>query len=128
MAVVARFFVRDYSRHAWNPESLDVVLAPVTRGAENKAWATATPSGEFRMTIQNEAAAKFFLDRLGKELAITIEDRPDVCVLCSEEVTGAGPDVGVEVNSGHLDRRIPNIQVGDVAHNRCIAAAWQNSN
>ena len=74
--VQARFYVRDITRHAYNPAQVEVVLAAVSRGSENKTWATATPSGTLTMHVSNPSAADWFNERLGKDVAITFEDRP----------------------------------------------------
>jgi hypothetical protein len=44
--------------------STKVNMNVVTRGAENKTWASATPSGQLSMNIRTEAAGHF---QLGKE-------------------------------------------------------------
>jgi len=76
MSVQARFYVRDITRHAYNPAQVEVVLSAVSRGTENKTWASATPVGELKMSINNPAAAQWFADRLGQDVAMTFEDRP----------------------------------------------------
>jgi len=86
MAVRAKFFVATLTKHAsglphgrtpdgWSPPIPvgEVVMRPVTRGEENAQWASATPSGEFRMTIRGEALP-WFEERLGGEVSILIED------------------------------------------------------
>ena len=42
----------------------------------NKEWASATPAGEFKMTVKSDAV-HWFIDRVGKEVRITIDDRPE---------------------------------------------------
>jgi hypothetical protein len=94
MGVQARFYIRDVrlfgyasrSSHG-SPQRADgvtyaepapageVTMSPVTRGEANSVWASATPSGEIKMTIKSEAM-QWFLDRNGQEIAITFEDRP----------------------------------------------------
>lgn len=84
--VTARFYIREVTRLAgqtmdgWAKPAPRIVvkMSPVSgaRGEGNKAWASATPSGEFSMTIGNEQAAQFFDDHLGEDVAITIELRP----------------------------------------------------
>jgi hypothetical protein len=124
MAVAARFYVAEVTRRAWNAGALSVIMQPVTRGAENKSWAAATPTGKIELTIQNEAAATWFDDRLAKEVAITFEDRPELCVLCNEEVDGYGGNVGQEV-SEYTVKELPQLKVGDVAHARCVGDALE---
>lgn len=74
-AVTARFFVDQITRRAYNPEHAEVVLKPAYRGTENKAWATATPSGEIKLQVNNPAAVEAFdgFFRDGADLHITIE-------------------------------------------------------
>jgi hypothetical protein len=82
MAVQARFYIAEVHQYAsmggWAAPAPagKVVMRPVTRGEANKDWASSTPSGEFTMTVHG-TAFPWFQDRLGKELAITFEDRPD---------------------------------------------------
>lgn len=78
MAVVARMYVAQTTRFAYNPGNLNVKLQAVSRGEENKTWATATPSGSVEMNIANPKAAEWFAARLGKDIAITFEDAPEV--------------------------------------------------
>lgn len=77
MSVIARFYVATTQKFAFNPDQLVVTLHPVTRGEENKSWATATPAGQVQMTIQNPGAAKFFEQRLGKDVVLRFEDGED---------------------------------------------------
>ncbi|UQS95154.1 hypothetical protein Pam4_11 [Pseudanabaena phage Pam4] len=80
----ARFYVATLTLHATgtsrpgyaDPAPIaEVVLRPVTRGEANTMWASSTPAGEFRMTIRG-TAVPWFQDRLGQEVAITLDDRP----------------------------------------------------
>lgn len=89
--VTARFYVREVTRFAMSvSQSLSagwaapapqvkVSLSPVngSKGEENKAWASATPSGNIELTIGNPEAAAWFNDMLGKDVAITFEARED---------------------------------------------------
>jgi hypothetical protein len=78
MAMVeARFYVSGYERAAWDPAATTVKLQAVSRGEHNRDWASATPNGSVQMTIRNEGAAGFFVDRLGKEIAITFTEAPE---------------------------------------------------
>ena len=88
MTVQARFFVAEINQYAHltqagyaPPAPMGVVkMRPVSRGEANAQWASATPSGEFTMTVRGEAFP-WFQERLGQELKITIEDRdPDESV------------------------------------------------
>jgi hypothetical protein len=70
-AVTARFYVSGYERNAYDPSVTQVKMQAVSRGEHNKNWAAATPSGQIQMTIRNESAAAWFVDRLGKEVSVT---------------------------------------------------------
>ena len=87
MSVQARFFVQKISSFAaTGGDQGTVELGAVARGPENRSWSAATPSGAMTMTITNPDAFVWFRDRLGKEVAITIEERPAICDVCHEEV------------------------------------------
>jgi hypothetical protein len=83
MAVRARFYVATITQHATaaragyaEPLPLgEVTLRPATRGEHNREWASATPSGEFKMTV-NGPAYPWFAERLGREVSITLDDVP----------------------------------------------------
>ena len=79
--IQARFYVRELTSFAYNPEALTVRLAPVTgsygKDGINGQWNTATPAGDISLTINNPDAAAWFRERLGKDLAITFDDRPE---------------------------------------------------
>lgn len=82
MAVQARLYVAETTEYASqyregfaNPSPRGVVkMRQVTRGEANKEWASATPQAEFTMTVNGDGF-EWFRSRLGKELAITIDDR-----------------------------------------------------
>lgn len=92
--VQARFYVAEIHKF---PSSMNgyadpvpngrVVMRPVTRGSENKAWASATPAALFEMPVSGNALP-WFEERLGKDVAITFEDRPQLCVVCKGELWG----------------------------------------
>lgn len=82
MSVQARFYVAEVTRYAYNSDQSKVTLRAVARGEENKSWAAATPSGEITLTIGNANAAKWFADRLGRDVAMTFEDRTELCADC----------------------------------------------
>lgn len=69
-AVEARFYISGYQRTAYDPSVTTVKLQAVSRGEHNKTWAAATPSGHIEMTIRNEGAAAWFVNRLGKEVSV----------------------------------------------------------
>ncbi len=83
MAVSARFFVQSVTKQANGggyapPAPMGrVTMHPALRGEENKSWASATPSGSFEMTINGDALT-WFESRLGKDIAITLDDTPEV--------------------------------------------------
>ena len=72
-AVTARFYVSEVIHRAYAPDQAQIKLQASTRGEENKAWATATPSGSIEMSINNPDAAAFFTSRLGQDVALTFE-------------------------------------------------------
>ena len=77
MSVKAKFFVQgaEHSTGA-DPENMQgsVKLQAVCRGASNAQWASATPSGQLTMYITNPPAFRYFHDRIGKEVSLTIDD------------------------------------------------------
>jgi hypothetical protein len=82
MAVEARFYVSTITEHA--PRAMTNYAAPVPVGevtmraatkAGNEKWASATPSGEFKMTVRGDALP-WFKDRLGQDVRILIDDAP----------------------------------------------------
>lgn len=74
MAVQARFYVSEMKRQAYNPDAVTITMTAVSRGEHNKIWASATPSGQITMTINAQGAAAYFVDRLGKEIAVSFEE------------------------------------------------------
>lgn len=71
MSVVARFYVSEVLVTAHAPQgAAQVKLQAVSRGDQNKQWASATPSGEIKMTINNEPAATYFRENLGKDVEV----------------------------------------------------------
>jgi hypothetical protein len=76
MSVVARFYVSEVTRRAAG-NTWAVGLQAVSRGEHNKSWAHYTPAGSMTLNIHPESAAgQWFNDRLGKEVAITIDEAP----------------------------------------------------
>lgn len=88
--VHARFFIQTVTRHASVPDGVQVVLVASGRGAENKDWAKWTPMGKIEMQVNDPGGAQWFLDRLGKDVALTFTERPMVCPTCKIEVAMAG--------------------------------------
>jgi len=80
--VTARFYVQQVTKQAVggysDPAPWGVVtLCPANRGEENKAWASATPSGRIEMTVKSGPAWQWFFDRVGGgDIAITFDDAP----------------------------------------------------
>ena len=68
--VRGKFFIQTVSAYAAG--NGEVIMKPATRGAENADWAAATPSGEYKMTINNPTAFDFFRDNLSQEVYIDI--------------------------------------------------------
>jgi hypothetical protein len=83
MAVAAQFYVSTITEHA--PRAMGGYAEPVPVGEVtmraatkkgNEKWASATPSGEFKMTVRGDALP-WFKDRLGQDVRILIDDVPD---------------------------------------------------
>lgn len=75
MSVKAKFYVQSAEHNTGaDPENMQgsVKLAPVCRGAVNAQWSSATPSGSMQMYITNPPAFRWFHDRIGKEVSISI--------------------------------------------------------
>lgn len=89
MSITARFWVQKVSLYpgfarntpeagyASPPPRGEVLLGVVSgnRAPENAAWASATPAGTISLTVGNPDAVAWFTDRLGKDVAVTIDDR-----------------------------------------------------
>lgn len=75
-AVEARFYISGYERNSYNPDATTVKLQAVSRGEHNKTWASATPSGQISMTINNASAADWFVDKLGSEVSVHFAPAP----------------------------------------------------
>jgi hypothetical protein len=82
MAVEARFYVATITESA--PRALSNYAEPVPVGEVlmraatkngNEKWASATPSGEFKMTVRGDALP-WFKERLGQDVRILIDDAP----------------------------------------------------
>jgi len=76
VTVLARFYVQSIQRFAYNPENVAVGLQAVSRGSENKVWASATPVGQVTMTINDGPAGQWFADRLGKDVLVSFDEAP----------------------------------------------------
>lgn len=83
MAVRAKFYVAEVAQFANQATAGYAAPAPrgtmllrnVTRGEENREWASATPQGELRMTVNGDAWP-WFQQRLGSDVILTMEDAP----------------------------------------------------
>jgi hypothetical protein len=76
VSVVARFYVSEIVRRAYDTQAMSVTLQAVGRGPENAEWAAATPVGQLTMTIKNSKAAEFFEPLLGKDVQLLISEAP----------------------------------------------------
>lgn len=79
MAVSARFYVQEVKQMAYAAgakPSGSVILQASLKPEANKAWAQATPSGRMEMTLRGEILG-WFTERLGKDIAITLDDVPE---------------------------------------------------
>lgn len=72
MGVRAKMFVQEISRTTYGGR---VKLSVVTRGEDNKAWASATPSGTLELTVRNEIALEVFTDP-GREFYVDFTPVP----------------------------------------------------
>lgn len=75
--VLARFFVDEVTRRAYNPDHVVVKLKASSRGEQNKTWAQFTPSGTMELTVNNPAAAAFFAEHLGQDLELRFSEVSD---------------------------------------------------
>lgn len=74
MPIAARFYVAKITTSAYGPKGAAAVeLQAVSRGDQNKDWASATPSGTITMQINNAPAAQWFADRLGDDIAVLFD-------------------------------------------------------
>lgn len=74
MHVLAKFKCLTITRHHTQPGSYfaEVRLVPVwEENGRNREWSQATPAGELKMSITNEAAAEAF--EIGVEYDLTFE-------------------------------------------------------
>lgn len=88
MAIRAKFYVAEINKYATaagtgahgyaEPVPFgQVTLRAVTRKkGDNEQWASATPSGEFKMTV-NGPAFPWFESMLSKDVLITMEEYPE---------------------------------------------------
>lgn len=76
MAVSARFYVREITKHAGQDVGGSVKLSASLKGEVNKAWAKYTPSGEITMYVTNPEAFAWFDEHVGKDLSITFDEVP----------------------------------------------------
>lgn len=82
MAVKARFWISELTKHG-NTDNMTVLMKPVVRSTgqagdgQNTDWSKYTPSGEIRLSVTAQGAQEWFEARLGKDIAITLEDVED---------------------------------------------------
>lgn len=77
MRVQARFFVNKVTKMAGN-DNVIVEMKPALRGEHNKDWQKYTPSGSIEMYVTaSSPAGSWFESMLGKDVAITFEERED---------------------------------------------------
>jgi hypothetical protein len=74
MAVGARFFVKELTKHAGQDVGGSVKLSASLKGEVNKSWAKYTPSGEIMMYVTNPDAFAWFDKRIGQDIVITFDD------------------------------------------------------
>ena len=86
MTVKAKFYVAEINKYAtavgrtqgWaEPVPFgQVTLRPSLKGEDNKQWASSTPAGEMKMTV-NGPAFPWFESMLGKDILITMVAYPE---------------------------------------------------
>ena len=77
MRVQARFFINKIIKMA-GTDNIVVEMKPALRGEANKDWQKYTPSGSIEMYVTAASAAgEWFESMLGKDVAITFEERTD---------------------------------------------------
>lgn len=75
MTVRAKMYLNEIAHQTWGTK---LSFQVVTRGEDNKEWASSTPSGTLQLSVKNERAAEqFTLDQLGTEFFIDITPVPD---------------------------------------------------
>lgn len=72
MSVRCKMFVQEIAQTTWGGR---VKMSVVSRGQDNKEWASATPSGSLELTIRNELALEQFVAP-GEEFYIDISPAP----------------------------------------------------
>jgi hypothetical protein len=78
MSVRAKFYIRSVTAIAGgDTDTGSVELQPVSRGAANAAWSSATPSGLITLTTTNPNAWRWYRDRLGREVYVDFTDPPE---------------------------------------------------
>jgi hypothetical protein len=79
MSVEARFFVAEMTTYSYNPDNSKIVLRAVSRGEQNKSWASATPSGELTMQVGNPKAVAWFKEQMDsrREIRLRFDPAPE---------------------------------------------------
>lgn len=74
MAVKCYFYIQGVEKRA---NGVGIVNAnPVAKGPYAE-WSQYTPSGSLQITSLNDAATEWFLERIGKDVSIVIDDPVD---------------------------------------------------
>lgn len=64
----AKMYLSEIAHTTWGTK---LTFQVVTKGEENKAWASSTPSGTISMVVKNEIVSdQFTYDQLGKEFYV----------------------------------------------------------
>ena len=71
MAVKCVFYISGVEKRA---NGVGVVNATATAKGPYKEWAQFTPSGTIQISSLNPAATDWFIERIGKDVAVLIDD------------------------------------------------------
>ena len=73
MKTTLRCYVSEMSRFASQPEAAKITLKPAyNNGKGNESWATATPSGEIIIQVNNPSAVQWYQDCMDDKADIHI--------------------------------------------------------
>lgn len=78
MAVKCVFYVSGVEKRA---NGIGVVNAQAVAKGPYAEYSKFSPSGSFQVTSLNEAATEWFMDRIGKDVSITIDDATEADVI-----------------------------------------------
>lgn len=107
--VRAKFYISGLKLYPGQNAGGEVFLNAVSRGDRNKDWATATPSGELRMTVNNPSGFKWFEDMMATSRATG--KQPEVFIDISHSTDGWPGD-------GHKFRAAEAAE-GEYLHGMC---------